>query len=67
VRATNQNLIANMQIVARDVIDDAKRYIPQPTFRKSLLLNVKKERMLLVKPAINIIIVKAALIFTKNG
>jgi hypothetical protein len=55
-----------MLIVIREVIDDAKRYIPQPTFRNSLLLNVNKDRTLLIKPTMYIMIAKAVLVFTKN-
>ncbi len=54
----------NIEMVRREVIDDARRYIPHPNFRNSLLLNVKKERMLLIRPPTNMSIVKAALIFT---
>jgi hypothetical protein len=66
VRTTNQNLIVNILTVTREVIDDAKRYIPHPTFCKSLLRNVTKERTLLINPATNIMIDKAALILIEN-
>ncbi len=66
MRTTNQNLIVNIVIVRKEVIDDAKRYIPQPIVRKSSFLNVRNERTLLIKPATKRIIVRAALIFTGN-
>jgi hypothetical protein len=56
----------NILIVIREVIDDAKRYIPQPTFRNSLFLNVNKDRTLLIEPPMNIMIAKVVLVFTKN-
>jgi hypothetical protein len=52
--------------VRKEVIDDARRYIPQPIVRKSSFLNVINERTLLIKPATKRIIVTAALIFTGN-
>lgn len=61
----NQNLNVNAIIVSREVIDDARRYIPQPTCPKSFPGNVKKERTLSIRPTANIIIVTAALIFTE--
>jgi hypothetical protein len=33
----NQNLIVNMMTVRKEVIDDVRRYMPQPTVRESLL------------------------------
>ena len=44
-------------MVNKDVIDDASRYDPQPTIRSSLFLKVIKEKMLLIKPIRNIIMV----------
>jgi len=36
VRMRNQNLNVSIVTVRREVIDDVRRYIPQPTFRESL-------------------------------
>ncbi len=66
MRTTNQNLTVKILIVRKEVIDDARRYIPQPIVRKSSFLNVINERTLLIKPATKRIIVTAALIFTGN-
>jgi len=46
-------------VVRREVMDDAKRYNPQPTALDSLVLNVIIERILLIKAATNITIVNA--------
>jgi hypothetical protein len=67
VRMRNQNLIVNMVIVRREVIDDVRRYMPQPTVRESLLWNVIKERTLLMRPTANMTMVGVVLIFTDNG
>jgi len=59
-------LIVNIVIVRREVIEDANRYIPQPTFLNSLFRNVIKEKMPLMKPMTNIIIVRPAAVCTKT-
>ena len=40
----NQNLIVNIVIVSKDVIEDANKYNPQPTFLTSLFRKVIKEK-----------------------
>jgi len=67
VRMKNQNLIVNMVIVRKEVIDDVRRYMPQPTVRESLLWNVIKERTLLMRPTANMTMVGVVLTFTENG
>jgi hypothetical protein len=51
-------------IVRREVMDDAKRYNPQPTALDSFVANVIIERTLLIKVATNIMIVNAELHLT---
>jgi hypothetical protein len=51
-------------MVRREVIEDARRYIPHPTIRNSLLLNVENEKTLLTRPPTNMITVRPAFIFT---
>jgi hypothetical protein len=54
----------NIHIVRREVMDDAKRYNPQPTALDSFVANVIIERTLLIKAATNITIVHAELHLT---
>jgi hypothetical protein len=51
-------------IVRSEVMDDAKRYNPQPTALDSFVANVIIERTLLIKDATNITIVNAELHLT---
>ena len=57
MRTTNQNLIVNIVMVKRDVIEDARRYIPQPNFLSSLFRKVINEKIPLIRPMTTIIIV----------
>ena len=57
MRRTDQNFIVNMPIVRREVIEDARRYIPQPIFLGSLFKKVTKEKIPLTRPTTNIIMV----------
>ena len=66
MRTKNQDFVVNIHIVKREVIDEARRYIPELTFRASLLRKVKNERTLLIIPATNKVIVKPALTLTKD-
>jgi len=58
-------LIVNIVIVRREVIEEANKYIPQPTFLNSLFRNVIKEKIPLMKPITNIIILSPAAVCIK--
>jgi hypothetical protein len=62
-----KNFNPNIIIVNRVVIDEPKRYKPQPTFRTGLLLNVIIERTPLINPTTIKIIVNDKLILMING
>ena len=62
-KITNQYLIVNIEIVSRDMIEDANKYKTQPTFLNSLFWNVIKEQIPLARPMRNIIIVIPAVDF----
>jgi hypothetical protein len=62
-----KNFNPNMIIINRVVIDEHKRYKPQPTSRTTLFLNVIIERILSSNPAIIKIIVNDKLILIING
>ena len=49
------------------LIDVVNRYKPQPTSRTDLFLNVRNERIPLIKPRENISTVNAKLILIING
>jgi len=66
IRTTNQNFSVTIVIVRREVTEDASKYIPQPTFLNSLFRNVIKEKIPLMKPITNIIIVSPAAVCTKT-
>jgi len=66
IRTTNQNFSVNIVIVRREVIEDASKYIPQSTFLNSLFRNVIKEKIPLMKPITNIIIVSPGAIWIKT-
>jgi hypothetical protein len=53
-----------MVTVRREVMDDARRYIPQPISLDCLVRNVSMDSTLLIKPATKIIIVNAELHLT---
>lgn len=65
VRITNQNLTVKIVIVSRDAIEDANKYIPQPTFLSSLLWKVIKEKIPLMKSIRNKIMVIPAAVCIK--
>lgn len=60
VRTTNQNLHVNVLTVRSEVIDEARRYGPQPTSRHFWARNVNMAKQLWIKPNTNMIIVDAA-------
>jgi hypothetical protein len=62
-----KNFNPNIIIINKVVIDELKRYKPQPTSRTTLFLNVIIERILSTNPPIIKIIVNDKLIFIING
>jgi hypothetical protein len=66
-RRRNKNFNPNIIVVNKVVIDEPKRYKPQPTSHTYLLLNVIIERIPLISPATIKIIVNAKLILMING
>jgi hypothetical protein len=66
-RRRNKNFNPNIIIVNEVVMDEPKRYKPQPNSRTDLFLNVIIERTPLTNPATTNIIVNDELILIING
>jgi hypothetical protein len=66
-RRRNKYFNPNIIVANKVVIDEPKRYKPQPTSRTDLFLNVINERTPLINPDTTKIIVNDKLILMING